>query len=144
VLLSAGMEYAKYREALRIAMESGASGFAVGRAVWQEFGDYPAGEVRERYFNTIAKLRMQELVGIVNKIKSSDHSSRLAGQGSELRTIEQVDVADKRVIVRVDWNVTLGKALQIVDDTRIVRTLPTIKWLTANGAEQIVLLSHLG
>lgn len=61
-----------------------------------------------------------------------------------LRSIEDVDVKDKHVIVRVDWNVTLGKALQIVDDTRIVRTLPTIRWLINHGAKQVVLLSHLG
>lgn len=72
---------------------------------------------------------------------------------SKLKTIESAEVAGKRVIVRVDWNVTLGKpfgvaqglrALQIVDDTRIVRTLPTIKWILEHGAKQIVLMSHLG
>ena len=70
VLLSAGMEYKKYKEALQIAMESGAAGFAVGRAVWQEFGEYEEGEERERYFNNIAKLRMRELVEIVNESKT--------------------------------------------------------------------------
>lgn len=135
VLLSAGMEYKKYKEALKVAMESGARGFAVGRAVWQEFGDYQ-GEERERYFKNIALMRMRELVEIVNQ-----HASESAGQ---MRTVEQVDVRGKRVIVRVDWNVTLGKALQIVDDTRIVRTMPTIKWLMAHGTSQIVLMSHLG
>lgn len=132
VLLSAGMEYKKYKEALQIAMESGASGFAVGRAVWQEFGDYQA-EERERYFRNIALLRMRELVEIVNK-----------SQSSQLRMVEKAEVKGKRVIVRVDWNVTLGKALQIVDDTRIVRTLPTIEWLLDHGAKQIILMSHLG
>lgn len=47
-------------------------------------------------------------------------------------------------MVRLDWNVTLGKALQIVDDTRIVRTLPTIRWLLEHKARQVVLLAHLG
>lgn len=61
-----------------------------------------------------------------------------------LRSINNCDIRGKRVVVRVDWNVTIGRALQIVDDTRIVRTLPTIKWLKNNGAKQIVLLSHLG
>lgn len=62
----------------------------------------------------------------------------------KLKTIRNLDPKDKRVIVRADWNVTLGKALQVVDDTRIKRTLPTIKWLLSNGAKQIVLLAHLG
>ncbi|GAB4026423.1 MAG: phosphoglycerate kinase [Candidatus Microgenomates bacterium] len=61
-----------------------------------------------------------------------------------LRLINNCDVRGKKVVVRVDWNVTIGRALQIVDDTRIVRTLPTINWLKNNGAKQIVLLSHLG
>lgn len=61
-----------------------------------------------------------------------------------LRLINNCNVVGKRVVVRVDWNVTLGRALQIIDDTRIVRTLPTINWLKNNGARQIVLLSHLG
>lgn len=61
-----------------------------------------------------------------------------------VRSVEEADVVGKRVVVRVDWNVTLGKALQIVDDTRIVRTLPTIKLLLARGAQQVILLSHLG
>ena len=141
VLLSAGMEYSKYKEALKIAMESGAAGFAVGRAVWQEFGDYQA-EAREKYFTEVASPRMKELVSIVNGVQSSDHSP-IISQGSELghiRVINQAMVKDKRVIVRVDWNVTIGKAMRIVDDTRIVRTLPTIKWLLDNGAKQIILM----
>lgn len=133
VLLSAGMEYRKYLEALKIAMESGASGFAVGRAVWQEFGDYEAGEERARFLRNISVLRMRELVAVVN-----------GPRDSQLATVEQAEVKDKRVIVRVDWNVTLGKTLEIVDDTRIVRTLPTIKWLMTQGVAQIVLISHLG
>jgi phosphoglycerate kinase len=63
---------------------------------------------------------------------------------SQFKTIDQATVLGKRVVVRVDWNVTLGKALQIVDDTRIVRTLPTIKQLLSQGASQVILLSHLG
>lgn len=61
-----------------------------------------------------------------------------------MRTIDKTDFRNKAVIVRVDWNVTLGKALQIVDDTRIERTMPTIELLLDRGAKKIVLLSHLG
>jgi phosphoglycerate kinase len=132
VLLSAGMEYKKYKQALQIATRSGASGFAVGRAVWQEFGEY-IGEERERYFKNIALMRMRELVEIVNGDKATG-----------IARVEQAQIMGKRVIVRVDWNVTIGKALQIVDDTRIVRTLPTIEWLLDHGAKQVVLMSHLG
>ncbi|MBP9702242.1 phosphoglycerate kinase [Candidatus Woesebacteria bacterium] len=61
-----------------------------------------------------------------------------------LKSITKANVSGRRIVVRVDWNVTTGRALQIIDDTRIVRTLPTIKWLMSNGAKQITLLSHLG
>lgn len=66
VLLSAGMEYSQYKQALEIACQSGASGFAVGRAVWQEFGQYE-GEEREKYFLEVASPRMDELLTIVNQ-----------------------------------------------------------------------------
>jgi tagatose-1,6-bisphosphate aldolase len=66
VLLSAGMEYSQYKEALTVACESGASGFAVGRALWQEFGQYE-GEAREKYFRDVASPRMDELLQIVEK-----------------------------------------------------------------------------
>jgi 3-phosphoglycerate kinase/myo-inositol catabolism protein IolC len=131
VLLSAGMEYQHYRHALADALAGGARGFAVGRAVWQEFSDYEGAE-RERYFDDVAAVRMHELVELTNAERDS------------LPRLELAAVTGKRVLVRVDWNVTLGKALEIVDDTRIVRTLPTIRWLLDHDARQIVLLSHLG
>lgn len=66
VLLSAGMEYTQYKEALEIACQSGASGFAVGRALWQEFGNY-VGEERERFLVKVASDRMNELLQVVEK-----------------------------------------------------------------------------
>lgn len=66
VLLSAGMDYGRYREALAVACESGAAGMAVGRAVWQEFGRY-RGIERERWLDTVAVERMRELVAVVEQ-----------------------------------------------------------------------------
>lgn len=68
VLLSAGMDYHRYKEALSVAMRGGASGFAVGRAVWQDFGKF-SGEEREEYFVETALPRMRELVKIVKDSK---------------------------------------------------------------------------
>ncbi|ODM26017.1 phosphoglycerate kinase [Clostridium sp. Bc-iso-3] len=59
------------------------------------------------------------------------------------KTIEDVDVKGKKVIVRVDFNVPLDENRNITDDKRIVGALPTIKYLVDNGAKTI-LVSHLG
>ncbi len=58
------------------------------------------------------------------------------------RTIRDLDVKGKKVIVRVDFNVP-HKGDVITDDNRIVAALPTIKYLLENGAK-VILLSHLG
>jgi triosephosphate isomerase (TIM) len=59
------------------------------------------------------------------------------------KTIEDIDVKGKKVIVRVDFNVPLDENRNITDDKRIVGALPTIQYLINNGARTI-LVSHLG
>jgi len=60
-----------------------------------------------------------------------------------VRTLDDLDVAGKTVVVRVDFNVPLDGD-QIADDTRIRAALPTLRALQDAGAGKLVLLAHLG
>ena len=58
-------------------------------------------------------------------------------------SVKDLDVKNKKVFTRVDFNVPLGQNLTITDDTRIKAALPTITYILDNGGIPI-LASHLG
>lgn len=58
------------------------------------------------------------------------------------KTIKDVEIGGKRVFIRVDFNVPI-KGGEILDDTRILGTLPTIRYAVEKGAK-VILASHLG
>ena len=60
-----------------------------------------------------------------------------------VKYIDQIDITDKRVIIRVDYNVPYDNDMNITDDTRIKSTIPTLNYCLERGCT-LVLVSHLG
>ncbi len=60
------------------------------------------------------------------------------------KTIKDIDLTGKVVLMRVDFNVPLDENRNITDDRRIQSALPTIKYVIEHGAKKLILMSHLG
>jgi len=60
-----------------------------------------------------------------------------------IRSIKDLNMAGKKVLIRVDFNVPLDEALNITDDSRIRAALPTIKY-AVDAKAKVILMSHLG
>jgi 3-phosphoglycerate kinase len=60
-----------------------------------------------------------------------------------LKTVKTVDLKEKRIIMRVDFNVPMKDGV-VQDDTRIVAAIPTIQYILDQGVKTLTLMSHLG
>jgi phosphoglycerate kinase len=64
-------------------------------------------------------------------------------KGKAMKTLDNMDLAGKRVFLRVDYNVPLDHERRVADDTRIRATLPSLRKALEGGA-RVILASHLG
>ncbi len=60
-----------------------------------------------------------------------------------IKYLDQINVSNKKVLIRADFNVPYDKNMNITDDTRITSTLPTIEYCLKQNAT-VILVSHLG
>jgi 3-phosphoglycerate kinase len=60
-----------------------------------------------------------------------------------IKTVKDIDIGGKRILMRVDFNVPMKNGV-VQDDTRIQAALPSIRYILQNGAKTLVLMSHLG
>lgn len=60
----------------------------------------------------------------------------------EKKTLKDIDVSGKKVLVRVDYNVPMNEAGEITDTTRVEASLPTLRYLLDHGAA-LILMAHL-
>src|SRR5690554_7665009 len=61
-----------------------------------------------------------------------------------IKFIDQLELAEKRILIRVDFNVPLDENQQITDETRIQAALPTIRYALEQEDAKVILASHLG
>src|SRR3989338_7648495 len=64
-------------------------------------------------------------------------------KGYDIKTIQDGEIRDKKVLIRVDYNISFNREHKISDDLRIRQSLPTLKYLLDRN-NKLILVSHLG
>ena len=59
------------------------------------------------------------------------------------KKIDQIDFIDKKALIRVDYNVPINSNLEVIDESRILSSLPTINKILKDGGS-CILMSHMG
>ena len=67
----------------------------------------------------------------------------VSGKEENMKFIDEIDLKDKRVLFRFDFNVPMDGSRNITDDTRIRTVLPTVNYALDEGAK-VIIMSHLG
>ena len=81
-------------------------------------------------------------IGLVKKVATININSVKTGGKMLFKTLDDIDVSGRTVLLRVDFNVPMSGG-EVTDATRIVRALPTITEISDKNAK-VVLLSHFG
>lgn len=74
----------------------------------------------------------------------SPSSAKTSTPAFPYQTVKDLNLKDKIILLRVDYNVPLSPSGEITDDLRIRASLPTLKYLLTKGVKSVIIVSHLG
>ena len=85
-----------------------------------------------------------QVVRMLEKVIDFERQKTLAASATHKCFIRNFQLRDKKVMLRVDWNVPTTSDFKITDDYRIASSMPTIHKILGDGASRLVIMSHFG